>query len=102
MRLFELAVLSVQKDLAMEKVEDVDFEFCRKRDGEPDPICLRRVGHREAKAGHVGAEERSNRERNLARHRGRDQDGLIGGRVDVRLAAPAEIILLFFRLGTIA
>src|SRR5258708_36596188 len=73
--LFEVAVLGVEDDLAVEEVEDMDFELGREGDGEPDAVRLRGVADGEAEAGNVGSEESADGERNLARHAGGKEDG---------------------------
>jgi len=95
MRLLELAVLGVQEDLTMEEIEDVNLKFGRKGHGKPDTIRLRRVRDGEAQAGDIGAEQGSDGERNLSSHCGGDQNRLPCGSVDVGVAAPAKVILVF-------
>ncbi len=59
MGLLEIAVLRVEDDLAVKEMEDVNFEFGRKRDREPHAVRLRRVGNAETKTGHVGSKQRA-------------------------------------------
>ena len=51
MGLFEVAVLGVEDDFAVEEVEDVNLEFGGEGDGEPDAVGLRGISDGEAEAG---------------------------------------------------
>ena len=55
MRLFEVAVMRVENDLAVEEVEHVDLEFGREVYGEPDAVGLRCVSDCEAETRHIAA-----------------------------------------------
>jgi hypothetical protein len=87
----EVAVVGTECDLAGEEEKDAEFEFGSEGDGKPDAVGLGRVGDGEAEAGETGAEERADCEGEVAGHGGADENGLIGGGIDVGVALPGVV-----------
>ena len=91
MGLLKITVFSIQYDLAVKEVKNVDSEFGGESDGEPDAVRLRSVGDSEAEAWEIRSQQCTDDKRNLARHPGTDQDRLKGRGVDVGVATPAKV-----------
>ncbi len=96
--LFEVAVVDVEDDGAVEEEEDVELELGAEGDGEPEGVRrvggLGGVGDGEAEAGDAGAEEGADGEGDVAGHGGVNEDGLECLGVDPGVALPAEVVLV--------
>lgn len=101
MGLLEVAVLRAENDLAMKEEEDVEFELRTEAGWEPETAGLWCVSDGETEARQAGAEQGADGKGNLARHDGADDDGLVGGSVDVGVALPSVIVLIFGLKGDV-
>ena len=81
--------------LRLKTNRDMDAKFAAQADGEPGSIVLPAVVDREADAGEVSAQERADAEGQTTRQLGEDVNRLEFLCVDVGLAGPIDVIVVF-------
>lgn len=99
--LLEIAIPGIDQDGAAEKEEDMNLEFSGKGGRKPDAVRLGSVDDGKSQSGNVGPEQNANRGRNSAGEGGAYDDRLAAGGVDVCVAFPAKIGLVFGAKGNV-
>jgi hypothetical protein len=93
--LLEVAIFSIDGDVAAEEKKHAQLEFGAEVNGEPHSVRLRRVDDVEAKAWDVRSQQRADSEGNFARHGSANYHWLKRCGVDIRIALPGKIVLVF-------
>ena len=101
MGVLERFVFQRDRDIAIEKKESANAKFAAQADREPYAILLPAVVDREADAGEVSSQESAHPEGQTTRQPGEDVDRLEFLRVDVGLAGPIRVVIVFRSEGDV-